>query len=450
MLFYNALIFAHDGRYKGYLRTSDDGHIAEMGEGKPPETLMKGESMDCRGLWLLPGVIDSHVHFREPGGEHKADIASESRAAVAGGVTSYMEMPNTTPTTTTLEALEEKHRIASRSSLANYSFFIGATEGNIDVLRAVDYTHVPGIKLFMGSSTGGMLVEDEKNLRPIFRLRQLLMVHCEDEGIIRSNMQKVRKLCYSLPEIPVNWHPEVRNALACYSSTDEAIFLAKLNHTRLHIAHVSTMQELQLIASVPEDICQITAEVCLPHLLFSDEDYATLGTHIKCNPAVKSAPHRAALRAAVASGLITTVSTDHAPHTLAEKEHGGMLAPSGMPMVQFSLPAMLDMALAGLWSVDTVVETMCHAQAALFHVEGRGSLRPGNWADIVLVDPVGTTTINSSTILSKCGWSPLEGRKLATSVRQTYVNGTLVYDNQIGIIEPQGALPSRPLLFNRE
>jgi len=425
-LLHNALIINEGRRYSGWLTIDSHGIIDRMGEGNAPEWLVGDNSLeihDMHGHWLLPGVIDSHVHFREPGMKHKATIYTESRAAAAGGVTSYLEMPNTNPATVTLEALDEKFYRAANDSAVNYSFFIGATASNLTTLQRIDYTRVPGVKLFMGSSTGGMLVDESDSLQEIFKLPVLVMVHSEQEDIIRENMARVKELYYDA-EPPLLWHPQIRSELACYSSTVRAVNLAKRFGTRLHIAHITTAQELKLLSRNPGNI---TGEVCVAHLLFSDDDYATLGTRIKCNPAVKSAPHREALRRGVAAGLVTTVSTDHAPHTLEEKQKGTLTAPSGMPMVQFSLPAMLDMAASGLWTPERVVEVMCHAQASLFRIERRGYLRQGYFADIVEVDPLGETVINADTIISKCGWSPLEGRTLRSKVVTTRVNGRCVY-----------------------
>lgn len=433
-LLYNALIVNEGRIYEGYVEITGGGVIARIGEGRPQSAVTEAygeQATDLRGHWLLPGVIDSHVHFREPGGEHKATIRSESRAAVAGGVTSYMEMPNTSPATVSPEALDDKFRRAKADSLANYSFWPGATRSNIEFLKSLDYSRVPGVKLFMGSSTGGMLVEGDDSLAEIFRLPALIAAHCEDEGTIRANTEAVKSL-YAGREPEISWHPQIRDVLACYKSTAHAVELARRYGSRLHVMHLTTAQELDLFSPADK---RITAEACVAHLRFCDEDYATLGTRIKCNPAVKSAMHREALRLAVNQGVITTISTDHAPHTLEEKSRGLFAAPSGMPMVQFSLPAMLDLALRGVMSVETVVEKMCHAQADTFGIENRGYIRPGYAADLVEVDPEAMTEISSKTILSKCGWSPLEGQTLRTRVMRTWVNGHEVYNVNEGIRE---------------
>ena len=461
LLIHNAIIINEGERFHGHIEVRD-GRIARIGRGPAPQDLIEkyGESVhDAQGHWLLPGVIDSHVHFREPGMTHKADIRSESRAAVLGGVSSFMEMPNTSPATTTLEALEQKHEIAAACSLANYSFYIGATSTNMDELEAVDYTRVPGIKLFMGSSTGGMLVEREEALERIFKMGQLVAVHCEDEAIIRENLARVKHM-YKVGEgqsgddLPFTLHPEIRSTLACYASTAAAVERARRHGTRLHVMHLTTEEELALFE--PGDR-QITAEACIAHLLFSDEDYAKLGARIKCNPAVKGPRHRAALREAVRRGLIRTVSTDHAPHTLKEKMRPLLSAPSGMPMVQYSLPVMLHLAGQGQWTPEHVVQLMCHNQADNFGVVDRGYLRDGYWADIVEVDPDGVTEIHAqtgslsklgeSTIASKCGWSPLEGMSLRGRVVSTWVNGEQVV-GEGSLLEP-ASTPAKALIFNR-
>lgn len=446
-LLYNAQIINEGKRFIGYLEISEYGTIAKIGTGEVPAGLLSTyseNSIDLKGEWLLPGVIDSHVHFREPGGVHKATIYSESRAAVAGGVTSYMEMPNTNPSTTSLEALADKFKRAAKDSVANYSFYIGATKDNIDILKATDYTRVPGVKLFMGSSTGGMLVEGEDTLSEIFKLPALVAVHCEDEATIRANTEAVKRL-YGDTEPGVEWHPQIRNVLSCCISTAHAINLAKHFNTRLHIMHLTTKQEVDMLSAAPE---KVTGEVCVAHLLFDDRDYSCLGTRIKCNPSVKSVLHREALREAVRRGIVSTISTDHAPHTLEEKSHGLFGSPSGMPMVQYSLPAMLDLALKGEWSVETVVDRMCHRQAETFGIEKRGYIREGYAADLVQVDPQGCTIVTAASVLSKCGWSPLEGKRLRSRVMRTWVNGKQIYGAVTGISEEN--VNAQPLSFRRK
>lgn len=444
VLLYNAIIINESRCFKGYLSIDADGIISHIGEGDVPAQAMQtfsGENHDLHEHWLLPGAIDSHVHFREPGLTHKADIHSESRAAVAGGVTSYMEMPNTNPATVSIETLRQKAKIAAAHSLANYSFYIGATNNNADALKAADYSAVPGIKVFMGSSTGGMLVDGNDALDEIFSLPELIAVHCEDEGIVRSNVAKMRGL-YPQGAVPIEWHPEIRPALACYSSSRRAVDYALRHNSRLHILHITTAEEIELLRETPDNI---SGEACVAHLLFCDEDYASLGTRIKCNPSVKSRIHREALRKAVADGTISTISTDHAPHALDEKQGDALTAPSGMPMIQFSLTAMLDLATRGVFTPERVVEAMCHRQADLYHVEKRGYIRPGYHADIVEIDPMAETRVDAKSVISKCGWSPLEGRTLRTRVLRTWVNGQCVYSAQEGILGV--ASPARPLVF---
>lgn len=445
-LLHNAIIINEGRRFKGWLSINNEGRIEAVGEGTPPSDVAQKEGVEIRnvrGRWLMPGVIDSHVHFREPGLTHKATILTESRAAAAGGITSFMEMPNTNPATTTQAALREKQMIASRNSVVNYAFFIGATNDNLDELKQTDFTRVPGIKLFMGSSTGGMLVDGEKALEQIFKLPGVIMAHCEDEAIIRENMARVERL-YPDDDAPVALHADIRSTLACLASTRRGLELARKHGARLHVAHLTTAEELALFEAGDN---RATAEVCVAHLLFCDEDYAALGTGIKCNPSVKSSRHRLALRKALNDGRIMTVSTDHAPHTRAEKANGTITAPSGMPMIQFSLPAMIDLTHEGVLTPERMVELMCHNQATLFGVKDRGFLRPGYWADIVEVDPDEMTDVNADAILSSCGWSPLEGRSLKGRVMRTLVNGQTVYN--AGNTEPFTRMAAaQPLVFN--
>ena len=375
------------------------------------------------GKLLIPGVIDMHVHFREPGLTHKATIRTESIAAAAGGVTSYIDMPNCKPTTTTQEALEEKFNIAVENSYVNYSFYIGATEDNIDTLRNIDYTSVPGIKLFLGQSTGDMRVSGSEHLDEIFSLPQIVSVHSEDQGIIDANMAHYREM-FPDGNIPMVCHPLIRSAQACLKCTEEAVARAEENGTHLHLLHVSTAEEASLFRNnsiVPEEK-NLTSEVCVQHLWFSAKDYHKLGSHIKCNPAIKGPHHRRALRQAVANGFIDVVSTDHAPHTRKEKE-GGMNAPSGMPMIQFSLQAMIDLSIWGYFSLERVVEVMCHNPARLFAIDRRGFIRPGYYADLAVVDMHRMYIVTADKVLSKCGWSPFEGTTFRTTVVATYVNG---------------------------
>lgn len=387
--------------------------------------------IDATGLLLLPGVIDDQVHFRDPGLTHKGDIHSESKAAVAGGVTSFMDMPNTKPQTTTIELLEEKYKTGAEKSLANYSFFMGATNENLNELKKVDPHTVPGVKLFMGSSTGNMLVDDEKTLSAIFaETPTLISTHCEDEATIQHNIQHYRALLSD--DIPIQYHPLIRSAEACYRSSAKAVSLARKYDARLHILHLSTAREMALFDSgKPLSEKRITAEVCVHHLWFSDQDYPLYGNRIKWNPAVKTSADRDALIQAVNNNTIDVIATDHAPHLWSEKEGSVLKAASGGPLVQHSLVAMLQMAKQGLFTIEKVVEKMSHAPADLFRIEKRGYIREGYYADLVLVDPHQSWTVGPENILYKCGWSPLEGTTFDYAVKTTFVNGQRVYNNGI-------------------
>ena len=442
---HNARIVNLGREYTGYVAI-DGEFIHAMGDGAAPEALLAAsqEVIDAAGMLLIPGCIDDHVHFREPGLTHKADIASESRAAVAGGVTSYMDMPNTKPLTITAEALEEKFDIAARSSVANYSFFIGATNDNIDTLLSIDNKRVAGVKLFLGSSTGNMLVDESDVLHRLFReCRTLISVHSEDEAIIRE-----RRAFYTGrfgEDLSVFYHPLIRSAEACYVCTERAVELARRYGTRLHVAHISTARELELFWAEPLLDKRITAEACVHHLWFTDNDYASLGTRIKCNPAIKTTADRNALRDAVNNGAIDLIATDHAPHLLSEKQGGALTAASGSPYVQFSLIMMLELVRQGVFSTVTVVEKMCHAPAMLYNIDRRGILRPGYYADIVLIDTNTRHTVTKEDVLSKCGWSPLEGTTFHSRVVKTFVNGKCIYSD--GVVADN--LASHPLKCNR-
>lgn len=442
---HNARIVNLGREYTGYVAI-DGEFIHAMGDGAAPEALLAAsqEVIDAAGMLLIPGCIDDHVHFREPGLTHKADIASESRAAVAGGVTSYMDMPNTKPLTITAEALEEKFDIAARSSVANYSFFIGATNDNIDTLLSIDNKRVAGVKLFLGSSTGNMLVDESDVLHRLFReCRTLISVHSEDEAIIRE-----RRAFYTGrfgEDLSVFYHPLIRSAEACYVCTERAVELARRYGTRLHVAHISTARELELFWAEPLLDKRITAEACVHHLWFTDNDYASLGTRIKCNPAIKTTADRNALRDAVNNGAIDLIATDHAPHLLSEKQGGALTAASGSPYVQFSLIMMLELVRQGVFSTVTVVEKMCHAPAMLYNIDRRGILRPGYYADIVLIDTDTRHTVTKEDVLSKCGWSPLEGTTFHSRVVKTFVNGKCIYSD--GVVADN--LASHPIKFNR-
>ncbi len=386
--------------------------------------------VDASGKWLFPGVIDDQVHFREPGLTYKADIHSESIAAVAGGVTSYMDMPNTKPQTTTKEALDSKFDRAAETSVANYSFYIGATNDNIAELHKIDHRHVCGVKLFMGSSTGNMLVDRPEALEKIFaEIPALIAVHCEKEEIIRANKEYYTTRFGE--DLPVYFHPLIRSAEACYASSSQAVDLAMRHNARLHLLHLSTARELSLLNDSPLSEKRITGEVCVHHLFFDDNDYAAYGNKIKWNPAIKTCADRLALTEAVRTGRIDVVATDHAPHLWSEKQGSCLKAASGGPLVQHSLLVMLDKVKKGDFTLDQVVRRMCHAPADLFHIEKRGYIRPGYFADMVLVDPNRTYTVTAENILSKCGWSPFMGYTFPATVEQTYVNGVLAYDKGI-------------------
>ena len=402
----------------------EDSKITKIVEGDTVPNASFDDVIDASGCFVLPGLIDDHVHFREPGLTEKADIDSESCAAAAGGITTYFDMPNTVPQTTMLEALEDKFKIAAQKSHVNYSFFFGATNDNVELFSKLDPHRIPGIKLFMGSSTGNMLVDRREALEKIFSTAQMpIMVHCEDTDIINRNMAEA-KLKYG-DDPKVTHHPEIRSVEACYQSTKLAVELATKHHAHLHIAHLTTAKELELLTD------GITAEVTPSHLYFCDRDYNSLGTRIKCNPAIKSQADRDALRQAVADGRIAVIGTDHAPHLLAQKEGGCAKAASGMPMIQFSLITMLELVDQGVLTLERLVELMCHRPADLFEVRNRGYLREGYQADIVLVRPNCGWTVTRDVIKSKCGWSPMENHMYLWRVERTICNGHTVYQNGI-------------------
>jgi dihydroorotase len=413
--------------------------------GEPLSDSTPDRIINAAGCLLMPGVIDDQVHFREPGLIHKADIHTESKAAVAGGITSFMEMPNTNPQTTTIELLEDKYRRAAESSLANYSFYIGATNENLEVLLNTNPSNVCGIKIFMGSSTGNMLVDDPETLREIFASSNLpIAVHCEDELTIRQNTEAAWNKYGE--DVPVYLHPVIRCGEACYKSSRLAVELAEKHNARLHILHLSTAKELSLFDNgIPLQDKKITAEVCIHHLLFDDKDYHTRGNLIKWNPAIKSQHDRESLFQALQHDLIDVVATDHAPHTLAEKQNTYFKAPSGGPMVQHALVAMLEFYHKGLLSLEKIVEKMCHAPAIVFQIKERGFIREGYFADLIVVNPSRKWTVSRDNILYKCGWSPLEGMNFISAVTHTFVNGNLVYEN--GRFDEQ--VKGKRLLFNR-
>lgn len=399
--------------------------------------------VDGKGALALPGVIDCHVHFREPGLTKKADIKSESIAAVAGGVTSYFEMPNTTPPTTTIEAWEEKMELAKKKSAANYAFFIGATNHNIDTLRNMDFTYVPGVKLFMGSSTGNMLVDDNSTIARIFEnIDAIVAVHAEDQNIINTNTQKEIDNFGDRASVPVERHSAIRSAQACVESTSKAVALAKKFGRRLHICHISTKEELDLLEKdTPLAEKLITSEVSPHHLMWCDSDYTRKGTRIKMNPAVKDNDTRIALREALKGGVIDMVATDHAPHLHADKEGGALTAASGAPLVQFSLPWMLDN-----FDETTVQRVMCENPARIFHIDRRGKLATGYYADIVLIRETLPYVVSDADVISKCEWTPLCGETLNHKVEQTWINGQLVWHN--GRLTSTSA--AEPLRFNQD
>ena len=450
----------NEGRcYQADVRV-EDGRIKTLSKsplkGEDKSSLPLREVVGGSGV-LLPGIIDGHVHMREPGLTHKATMESETRAAARGGVTTVFDMPNVVPQTTTIQLLNERYTLAEGQCHVNYGFYLGATNDNLEEIKKLDPTQSPGVKLFMGSSTGGMLVDREEVLRRIFRESPtLIMTHCEDTARIKKNEELRMKneefasavafhSSVSSPvgnsslftlhsSLPVQLHPLIRDHEACSRSTELAVRLAKETGARLHVAHITTAQELDLFE--PDDE-KITAEACVPHLLFTDADYETLGARIKCNPAIKTAADRKALRHALTDGRIRTIATDHAPHLLSEKEGGCLKALSGMPMVQFSLPAMLSLVDEGVLSIERAVELMCHNPARLYGVKDRGFIREGYWADLTLVRRQ-PWTVTKDCIESRCGWSPLEGRTLGWQVEKTWVNGNLVWDGNTFPLPPGG------------
>ncbi len=401
--------------------------------------------IDAKESYLIPGVIDDQVHFREPGLTRKANIATESKAAIAGGITSFIEMPNTVPQATTQELLEDKFVIASDSSYANYSFMFGGTNDNLEELLKTNPKNVAGIKLFLGSSTGNMLVDNEEVLEKIFSsTKMLISVHCEDEATIRKNTEHYKAIYGD--DIPLKFHPIIRSEEACYLSSSKAIELAKKTGARLHVFHLSTEKETHLFRNdIPLEEKQITAEVCVHHLWFSDEDYDTKGTHIKWNPAVKTANDRAGLWKALLDDRLDIIATDHAPHTLEEKDNVYTKAPSGGPLVQHALNAILEKVKDGTISIEKAVEKMCHNPAKIFKINKRGFIREGYYADLVLINTYKSNTVTKENILYKCGWSPFEGTEFSSTITHTFVNGNLMYDN--GIFNEN--IKGERLLFNR-
>ncbi len=442
ILLYNAEIVNEGRRFKGYVMTDGPfiAHTGEMdslpatGAGSLAALISEADrTIDCHGMMLLPGVIDTHVHFRDPGLTEKGDMETESRAAIAGGVTSFVDMPNTKPATVSSEALENKIKRAQEVSSANYGFFIGATNDNLDELLDADYSRVAGIKLFLGSSTGNMLVDDSSTLSQLFRKSPaLIAVHAEDEAIIMAARQKLSEECGE--SIPVERHPDVRPREACIKATRRAISLARESGARLHVCHISTAEELQMIKEAKAEGVKVTAETCPQYLLFDRNDFNRLGSRIKCNPAIKEASDRIALlRELLPGGTIDTIATDHAPHLPSQKEGDALTAASGMPMVQFSLRAMLELSetepeLEGL-STERIVELMCHRPAELFGIDRRGFIRQGYYADLVLIEKLPRPhKIEDKDTESLCGWTPLQGMSVGNATNLTMVNGEIAYE----------------------
>jgi len=437
-LIVNARLVNEGREFEADLRI-EHARIAEIGSALSARA---GDTVvDARGRWLLPGMIDDQVHFREPGSGHKGDIATESAAAVAGGLTSFMDMPNTSPATLTTAALEDKYARASGRAWGNYGFYLGASHDNLDAIRALDPKAAPGVKVFMGASTGNMLVDDPEILAGIFRQAQVpIITHCEDTPTI-ERLQAEYQARYG-EDIPPACHPDIRSREACVKSTKLALELAREHNARLHVLHISTMDELALFTPGPLIDAggrrkQITAETCVHFLHFAREDYARLGHQIKCNPAIKDLSDRAALRKALADDVIDVLATDHAPHTLAEKQQPYTRAPSGLPLVQYALPAALECVHDGDFGIAQLVQKFAHAPAQLFDVRERGFLREGYYADLVLVEDA-PLTVRREDVLSRCGWSPFEGHTFRSKIASTWVNGVLAWNGRVLTGAPQG------------
>ncbi|MGQ7868097.1 dihydroorotase [Sunxiuqinia sp. sy24] len=427
-IIHKATIINEGTRFEGSVLIEDEFIKRIFKDEEVPESLLNEATViDGSGKLLIPGAIDDQVHFREPGLTHKGEIATESRAALAGGITSYMEMPNTKPQATTQAELAKKYARAAEVSAVNYSFYMGATNDNLDEVLKTDPRQVCGIKVFMGSSTGNMLVDDEETLSEIFKQAPtLIATHCEDEEIIQRNTEIYRQKYGEI--VPISRHPRIRSAEACYKSSSKAVELARKFGTRLHVLHISTAKEMELFDAGPVKDKKVTAEVCVHHLWFEEKDYIAYGTRIKWNPAVKSAEDRQALWEALLADKIDVIATDHAPHTLDEKSHAYFQAPSGGPLVQHALVAMLEFVKQEKLTVEKVVEKMCHAPADLFRIDRRGYIREGYYADLVLVNPDKKWKVCPENIFYKCGWSPFEGIEFSHQVSKTFVNGQLAYD----------------------
>ena len=442
ILIQNATIVNENKIFKGDILIENEIITKISSKIKPTKNV---EIINAEGKFLIPGFIDDQVHFREPGLTHKANIATESRAAIAGGITTFIEMPNTVPQATTQHLLENKFKIAAADSYANYSFMFGGTNDNLEELLKTDPKKVAGIKLFLGSSTGNMLVDNEEVLEKIFSsTKMIISVHCEDEGTIRKNTA-IYKEKYG-DDIPLKYHPLIRSEEACYLSSSKAIELAKKTGARLHIFHLSTEKETHLFRNdIPLEEKQITAEVCIHHLWFSDKDYEEKGTHIKWNPAVKTEKDRLGLWKALLDDRIDVLATDHAPHTLDEKNNNYLNAPSGGPLVQHAIIALLEKVKEGVIPIEKAVEKMSHNPAKLFQIEKRGFIKEGYFADIVLIDMNKPQTVSKDNILYKCGWSPFEGTTFSSTITHTFVNGNLIYNNGVFNDEIKG----KRITFNR-
>jgi len=442
ILIQNATIVNENKIFKGDILLENEIITKISSKIKPTKNV---EIINAEGKFLIPGFIDDQVHFREPGLTHKANIATESRAAIAGGITTFIEMPNTVPQATTQHLLEDKFKIAAADSYANYSFMFGGTNDNLEELLKTDPKKVAGIKLFLGSSTGNMLVDNEEVLEKIFSsTKMIISVHCEDEGTIRKNTSIYREKYGD--DIPLKYHPLIRSEEACYLSSSKAIELAKKTGARLHIFHLSTEKETHLFRNdIPLEEKQITSEVCIHHLWFSDKDYEEKGTHIKWNPAVKTEKDRLGLWKALLDDRIDVLATDHAPHTLDEKNNNYLNAPSGGPLVQHAIIALLEKVKEGVIPIEKAVEKMSHNPAKLFQIEKRGFIKEGYFADIVLIDMNKPQTVSKDNILYKCGWSPFEGTTFSSTITHTFVNGNLIYNNGIFNDEIKG----KRITFNR-
>ncbi|HON18290.1 MAG TPA: dihydroorotase [Salinivirgaceae bacterium] len=436
----NGIIVNENRTFKGSILIVND-QIQEISE--TPLHYKTDVTIDADGKLIFPGIIDDQVHFRTPGLTHKGDIESESKSAVAGGVTSYLDMPNVNPPTTSIELLQQKVELANQVSWANFGFYLGATNFNIEEIKKINPKEICGVKIFMGSSTGNMLVDNTETLEQIFAQSPVLIaIHSEDESIIRRNISSsIERYCEN---IPMDQHPKIRSEEACYKSTEKAIEMALRHGSKLHILHISTAKEIELLKSLTSQQREkITAEVCIHHLWFTQDDYSKLGTLIKWNPAIKTTKDREALREAVRDNIISIIATDHAPHTLEEKQKPYLQCPSGAPMVQHSLIAMLELVKQNIFTYEQIVEKMCHAPARLFNIDRRGYLKENYFADITIVNPRKEIKITSDNIFYKCGWSPLLNEKFSHTVETTIVNGEIVY-SQGKFFKPNG----KKLIFN--